>query len=118
MGEGMHDDDAKLLRETREALLIVGAKLDAFNLRLDDDRVRMVRMEALCEIQRVRAAAFEPLIPAVFGAPGQVPGLVERTANLELRAITWPNVAALAAFCGVLSSIAATMTALFARDIW
>lgn len=114
----MTDDDMRLFRETREALLIVAAKLDAFSARLDDDRVRLIKVEALCEIQRVRTSAFEPLIPAVFGAPGQESGLLERTSRLEHRAITWTNVAAIAGFCGIMSSIAATMTALFARQVW
>lgn len=111
----MTEEDLHLFRAARENFLNVAAKLDAYNLRLDDIRIRMIRIEALFDTDRARIAAFEPLLAVVFGAPGQTTGLVERTLNLELRAVTWPQVAALASFCGVLSSIAATVTMLLAR---
>lgn len=113
----MTDEDMRLFRETREEFLNVAAKLDAYNMRLDDVRGKLMRIEGLLEAERERISAFEPLLPAVFGAPGQTAGLLQRTSALELRAITWPQAAAIASFCGVLSSITATVTIFFTRGI-
>ncbi|MDD5277710.1 MAG: hypothetical protein PHR16_16710 [Methylovulum sp.] len=113
------DEQAKLLRETREIVAAMSAKMDAWTTRFDENRDRLSRVEDLCEVKRAKIADLSPLLPAVFGAPGQQRGLLERMHELEQSAVTKDslarNVGLVAAIWGLAASVFGTAATLLAH---
>ena len=95
----------ELVRETREFMIRIDAKLDAYMERREADDARLLAVEAFCEEKRKQISELRPLLPAVFGTGAHDPGLTNRVSSLENRAVTWRAVAAISASAGALGGI-------------
>ena len=103
-----------LVYETRELVIRIDAKLDAYLEARETDSARLAKVEQFCEEKRRQISELQPVLPVVFGSGPHNPGLIAEIAALKSNTVTWRAIMAIAGVTATIWGVIASS----AMAIW